>query len=111
MENFEEIIVEFKDVNKRIDILICEKFSEYSRNFIQKLFLKEKIFLNGKKVNKHYKVAVDDIIKIFFPEPENFEVKEEKIPIDVIFEDEDILVVNKKEVWWFIQLLEIIIIL
>lgn len=96
MENFEEIVVELKDINKRIDVLICEKFSDCSRSFIQKLFLKEKIFLNGKKINKHYKVSVDDIIKVFFPEPENFEVKEEKIPIDIVFEDEDILVVNKK---------------
>lgn len=96
MENFKEIKVKLEDVNKRIDVLICEKFSEYTRSFIQKLFLKEKIFLNGKKVSKHYKVAVDDIIEIFFPEPKSFEVKEEKIPIDIIFEDEDILVVNKK---------------
>ncbi len=96
MKNFEEIVVEIKDINKRIDVLICEKFSDYSRNFIQKLFLKEKIFLNGKKVNKNYKVSIDDVIKVFFPEPESFEVKEEKIPIDVVFEDEDILVVNKK---------------
>lgn len=96
MENFKEFVVVEKDKNKRIDVLICEKFQDISRNFIHKLFLKKAIFLNDKETNKHQKVKTNDKIKILIEKPEKFDVKEEKIPLEIIFEDEDILIVNKK---------------
>lgn len=91
-----ELIVKEKDVNKRIDVLICEKFNEISRSNIQKLILKCCVVVNGKNIDKNYRVKFKDFVKITFPEPEKFEVIKQNIPLNIVYEDEEFLIINKK---------------
>ena len=91
-----ELVVKKEDVNKRIDVLICEKFKEFSRSYVQKLILKNCVMVNNKNIDKNYKVKFIDVVKINFPEPEKFEVLKQNIPLNIVYEDEEFLIVNKK---------------
>ena len=95
MEDVETILVDQNLSGKRIDVLICEKFSHVTRNFVHKLFSKKFILVNNKLVSKHYKVKCDDFIQIVFPEPEKLDIVAENISLNIIYEDDQILVVNK----------------
>ena len=81
----------------RIDKVICELNSEISRVTAQRLIEKGKILVNGKSVKVSYKVSVGDIITQEQEEPVEIDLKAEDIPLDVIYEDDDILVVNKEK--------------
>jgi len=88
-----EIIVN-ENVSKRIDAYLAEK-TEYSRVTIQRLIEEEKITVNNKKTKPSYKVQNGDIIKIEKIEAKEIELKAQKIPLEVLYEDNDIIVVNK----------------
>lgn len=66
-----------------------------TRTAIQGLIEEGNILVNGKKVVKNYKQKNGDIINITIPETEEFEVVAENIPIEIVYEDEDLLIVNK----------------
>ena len=95
MKNFEKLIVSSSFQNKRLDVFICESFSELTRNFVHKLFLNDRILLNKRHVNKHYRVKLNDEVLISFPEPENFDVVAKNLKFDVVYEDDFLMVVNK----------------
>ena len=91
-----EIIIESEQQGVRIDLVLSTALAETSRSFIQKLFEKERISVNGKTCDsKKYKVKTGDRIEISIPEPEMLSVEAENIPLDIVYEDEDVLVVNK----------------
>ncbi len=80
----------------RIDRLLSELLADTSRSFIQKLFEKDRITVNGKVCRvKKYKVESGDRICLRLPEPEPLDVQAEEIPLDIVYEDQDVLVVNK----------------
>jgi 23S rRNA pseudouridine1911/1915/1917 synthase len=83
-----------KDIGKRIDAYLAIK-TDFSRANIQRLIENEKILLNGKKVKVSYKVQKDDEISIEEEKPKDISLKAQDIPIDVLYEDNDIIVVNK----------------
>jgi len=93
----EEIIYKVKteDLYKRIDKLINELDISLSRSLIQKMILNSDITVNGKNINKSYKISKNDEIKIIIPDPVLLDVKEENIPIQIVYEDDYLLVVNK----------------
>lgn len=86
-----------EDSGIRLDKLISLKFNEFSRVAIQRLIETEKIKVNGKKVKVSYKVNSNDIIEIEEEEVKETDLIPEDIPLDVIYEDDDILVVNKEK--------------
>ena len=88
-----KIIIEKED-KKRIDQYLSEK-EDKSRVAIQRLIEEEKIKVNGKKIKPSYKIQEKDVIEIEEEKPKEVEIKAEKIPIEVIYEDNDIIVVNK----------------
>lgn len=88
------IYVEEENTGKRIDTYLAAN-TEFSRANIQRLIENEKIYVNGKKVKVSYKVQKDDEISIENEEPKEVELKAQDIPIDVLYEDNDIIVVNK----------------
>ena len=92
----EEFIVLKEEVGCRIDLLICKRFKLNSRNFFHKLILKGFVFVNNKPIKKQYKAKLNDYVKIIFPEAEKFKVEKENIKIDIVYEDDEILVINKK---------------
>lgn len=84
-----------KDFNIRLDKFLTEKLSEMSRSHIQKLIRDGNVTVNKKAVKANYKVSLGEIIEIDIPEPECLDIVPENIPLDILYEDEDILVVNK----------------
>ena len=81
--------------NIRLDIFLTENLPEISRAKIQELVKKGFIKVNDKKSKCSYLVQIGDIIKIEIPEKKEIEILPEKINLDVKYEDEDILVINK----------------
>ncbi|MGL5244396.1 MAG: RluA family pseudouridine synthase, partial [Sarcina sp.] len=69
--------------------------SELSRSFIQGLFENEKVLINGKIQKGKLKLSTNDIITLEVPQPEELKVEAENITLDIIYEDNDIIIVNK----------------
>lgn len=82
------------DNGKRLDSYLATN-TEYSRTNIQRLIENGKILVNGKKAKVSYKVQQNDKISIENEEPKEIALEAQDIPIDVLYEDSDIIVVNK----------------
>ncbi len=87
-----EIYVE--DEGERIDKYLSKKLL-LSRSQIQDLIDKELIKVNKKLTKSSYKVKLGDRIEVIIPPPEETEIKPQDIPVDIIYEDEDIVIINK----------------
>lgn len=90
-----EFIVKDGENNIRIDIYLSKKDKEISRVAIQRLIKEEKILVNSKKTKPSYTVQTNDKITVEKEETKDTSVKAQKIPIEIIYEDSDIIVVNK----------------
>lgn len=88
-----EIIVE--KTGKRIDIYLMEKIG-MSRNYVQNLIKKKLISVNGREVKQSYLLRERDVIVINEQTEEPYEITAEDIPLDIVYEDEDIIIVNKE---------------
>ena len=95
MEEQTEIIITSETEGKRLDAVLAEKTDGLSRSFLQKLFEEGKVFRNGKLCSKKEKGVEGDCILVQIPAPEKLEVEAEDIPLEIIYEDDDLLVVNK----------------
>lgn len=98
MEN--KNIIEFninnlKDINLRIDKYLVNNMENKSRSFIQGLIDEELVLVNDKKIKSNYKLRENDIITVIMKEPKELEVTPENIDLDIVYEDEDLIVVNK----------------
>lgn len=85
------------DKDKRLDIFLLEKLKEFSRSHIKNLIDGGKVLLNGKKVKAGEKLSKDDLIEIEEIKPIEVQTKPEDIPIEIVYEDEDLAVVNKPQ--------------
>ena len=80
----------------RVDLVLSLQLPEISRSFIQKLLEKGMVKINGEVcTSKKYKVNKDDEVEVILPEPEPLKVEAENIPLDIVYEDQDLLVINK----------------
>ena len=85
------------DENSRLDKYITDKNKMYSRSIIQKMIEEGNILVNGKKTKSSYKVAPGDVVTIKDYEPkEDIKLKPQKIELNVIYEDKDIIIINKE---------------
>ena len=91
----EQIIVKENKENKRLDSYIAEEKSELSRTTIKRLLENAQILVNGTKQKASYKPETGDLIQINMPELCKTELVAQDIPVPVIYEDKDIIVVNK----------------
>ncbi len=91
----EKYIVEKNDENKRLDAYVSQINNKITRNAAQRLIEENHILVNSKQQKVSYKVKMGDIITIEQPTPKEIELKAENIPIDIIYEDDNIIVVNK----------------
>ena len=89
--------VDEQDEGLRIDKYLSNIFKDKSRSFIQGLIEKENVKVNSKALKSNYKLKKADEIEIMIPEPEILSVEAENIPIDIVYEDEDVIVVNKAQ--------------
>ena len=94
MENF-VITIKPENNKKRIDKFLSEEFPELSRSYIHKLIEKKFVSVNEKETSKNYKLNEKDIVEINIPNPEPCEVTAENIPLNIVYEDSDLLIVNK----------------
>ncbi len=88
-------IADESDKDTRIDKLVSEKIEELSRSAAANIAESGKISVGGNSVNKKYKVKIGDEIFVEIPQPEELNISEENIPLDIVYEDEHLLVVNK----------------
>ncbi len=79
---------------ERLDRFLSDESGE-SRSFITKLIDSGLVRLSGKQLSKNYKLSAGEIIEVTFPAPEPSEALPEEIPLDIIYEDNDIIVINK----------------
>lgn len=86
--------IDKNNCGKRIDVFLAG-ITEFSRSNIQRLIEEEKILVNSKKTKVSYKVQENDKITIKNEEPKDILLEAQDIPIDVLYEDNDIIVVNK----------------
>lgn len=94
MERMEFIVTEDKD-KMRLDAFVSSLNVHISRSFAQKLIKEGKIFVNNKNVKESYKVKAKDEVSIIIDIPKETTLKPQNIPLDIIYEDKDIIVVNK----------------
>ena len=84
-----------EEQDQRLDSFLAENLDDISRSYIQRLISEGYVTVNGKQVKPGYKIKEDDLILAEIPEPEPITIKPEDIPLDIIYEDKDLLVVNK----------------
>ena len=96
MDNF-TFAAEKEDVGTRIDVFLAENMEDLSRSGVQKLIDEGMITLNGGKTKANYKLREKDIIDVTVPEVKEVEILPEDIPLDILYEDADVIVVNKPQ--------------
>ncbi|KLA46333.1 RluA family pseudouridine synthase [Ligilactobacillus ruminis] len=90
-----ETVVEMQ--NGRLDKACSEIFSDYSRSQIKQLIDGGNITVNGKTEKAKYKVKSGDVIRLEEPETKTLELRPENIPLDIVYEDDDVIVINKPQ--------------
>ncbi|GAB6170349.1 RluA family pseudouridine synthase [Clostridium carnis] len=95
----DEIIINTveENIGERLDKYLTIVIEGKSRSFIQGLMGSGNILVNKCEVKSNYKIRKDDIISIIMPEPEVLDIKAEEIPLNIIYEDEDVAVINKPQ--------------
>ena len=88
-------IVEAAESGKRLDALLAEALPEMSRSSIQKLLENGLVKTSGKAVKKNYKASAGEVFEVEVPEPEAVSIEAQDIPLDVVYEDSDVIVINK----------------
>ena len=92
-----EIVITVPDENEdsRIDSALAGFFEEYSRSYIQKLIKDGLVLVSGRPVKANYRVAAGDTVTVSVPDETVPDILPENIPLDILYEDDDILIVNK----------------
>ena len=80
---------------ERIDKLLCEELEDITRSAVQKLIEEGNVKVGGVPVAKNYKCKSGDEIEVVIPDAQPLDIKAENIPLDIVYEDDDLLVVNK----------------
>ena len=92
-----EFLVESNHEGMRLDVFLAECLEGKSRSYIQGLIEKEEITVNGKVKKSNYKLKEGDKISISIPESIPLDVEPEQIPLEILYEDNDVVVVNKAQ--------------
>lgn len=96
MEELISFIVEDFD-GERLDVYISNKFPKFSRSTIQKIIKNQKVKVNGKTEKPRYIVKIGDTIEIEIPKSAKIEIVAQNIPLNIVYEDNDLLIVNKDQ--------------
>jgi 23S rRNA pseudouridine1911/1915/1917 synthase len=94
VDNYKFIIDE-EEHEQRLDLFIAENIEKLSRTYIQKLITEGFVTVNGKDAKANYRLKSGDLIEATIPEPVPLVIEPEDIPLEIVYEDNDILVVNK----------------
>ncbi len=92
-----EFIIDSENAKKRLDIYLSENIKDRTRSYIKTLIVSGNVLVNGKKEKSGYKLKNKDKIVVTIPKDELLDIKEENIPLNIIFEDDDIIIINKEK--------------
>lgn len=97
MDNIIHFQVEEQEVDYRLDKYLFNKLTDFSfsRSFIQKLIKDKFVFVDGREAKSNCKLKYGQNIEVVMPQPKETEILPENIPLDVLYEDSDLLIVNK----------------
>ncbi len=84
-----------EEAGERLDVLLAARFGPFTRTYLQGLIRNDAVTVNGKKEKTGYKVSAGDLVGIVFPPMQELDVKPENIPLDILYEDSDLIIVNK----------------
>lgn len=93
--NVIKVEIDLDAAGNRIDVFLKDLLSDFSRSRIQSLIENQEVSVNSKGIKSSYKVKEGDIVEVKVPEVKLLEINPENIPLDIVFEDEDLVVVNK----------------
>ena len=91
----EEYLVPEEQAGERIDKFLTESCPDFSRSFLQKLLKSGLVDVNGKAVKSSYRLSAGESVFFEVPEAVEAEIKAENIPLDILYEDEDLILINK----------------
>ena len=91
----EPLILTCSEAGVRLDAWLASQVEELTRSAAQRLIEEGQVTCNGRTVAKNYKLSGGETIEVVLPEPEPIEALPQNIPLDVVYEDEDVIVVNK----------------
>ena len=89
------IQITIEESGERIDALLARILPQYSRSQIQKCLDSGAVLLDGRPLKKNYRGNAGDVIELFLPETQDIPLEAQDIPLDVVYEDADIIVINK----------------
>ncbi len=90
------ITVTAEESGERIDALFSRKLDSFSRSQIQKLLEQGAVSLNGKALKKNYRCTAGEVYDILLPDMTELPLEPQDIPLDIVYEDDDLIVVNKQ---------------
>lgn len=96
MEN-KQFIVEDNYKNLRLDVFLSKFFEDKSRSYLQNLIQEGNVKINDNLKKSNYKLKVGDIVDVIMPEPAELNLEPEDIPLDIVYEDSDVIVINKPQ--------------
>mgnify|MGYP000302193280 CR=1 FL=1 len=91
----QRLTVSPEDAGVRIDKYLAEQLPDITRSYLQKLLKDGSVQMNGKPVKASTKIAAGALIALTIPEPEEPEILPEDIPLDILYEDSDVILINK----------------
>ena len=94
MKNY-KLAAEKADAGTRADSFISSEIEDMSRNAVQRLINEGLILINGKAAKANHRIKTGDIIDVTVPDPREIEILPEDIPLDILYEDSELIVVNK----------------
>lgn len=92
-----EFSIELEEAGKRLDSFLSEKIEGYSRTYMQKLIDGGQCKVNGKNAKSNLKLHEGDQVEAVIPDPVPLEIEPEKIELDIVYEDNDIIIINKPQ--------------
>ena len=95
MEREMTLTVDSEDAGKRLDAYVSSQIKDLSRNYAESLIEEGRITVDGEAQAKKYKVKAGQQVNVIYPEPTKLDVTAQNIPLNIVYEDEDVIVVNK----------------
>lgn len=92
-----EFIIDENSVNCRLDVYLSQEFEDKSRSYIQKLVDEGNVTVNDKNKKSNYKLKINDKVTLNLPELEELVIQPENIELDILYEDSDLIVINKPQ--------------
>ena len=80
---------------ERLDAFVARSVPGLTRSAAQRLLEEGCVTVNGKSAKKNYKLSADDAVAVTVPDPEPVDIQAKEIPLDIVYEDEDVVVINK----------------